>query len=157
MQISLAKALKLKSRLVGRLAVVQKEVYENNSKVRENWGGEKERIEINQLLQKRKAIVDALIEIKYKLYSANINIQKDLYLLAEKKSEITFLQSMPTTEGIQYGYEGSKVEYIVYISRRQNKEIISVLQKEVDELQDKIDDYNATTKIDISDEINNLL
>lgn len=149
-QVSLAKALKIKSRLAGRLSKVTADIVTNNSILVENkdqaW-----RVGIEKSMNTKCKIVDALIELKTALYKGNLGIQESLFILGEKKSEIDFYNMLPTREGKErHSYQNTEVSWDCVITKEQVDERVKVLEAEIDSLQDVIDSYNHTTKITLS-------
>lgn len=146
-QVSLVKALKIKSRLAGRLVKVTADINLNNSVLLEN----KDRVCIEKLMNTKCKIVDALIELKTALYKGNHGIQESLFILGEKKSEIDFYNSLNTREGKdRHWQQNTEVEYVCTINKEQVDERVKSLEVEIDALQDAVDAYNHTTKITLS-------
>jgi hypothetical protein len=85
--ITLAKALKVKNRLAGRLAKVQADVQAYNS-VPEGQAGQ---VNVPALLRTRDELVEALVGLKAAVSYANREVQRDIYDLAEKKAAAQFL------------------------------------------------------------------
>src|SRR6266852_748501 len=81
MEITLGKALKMKNRLVGRLAKVQIDIQVFNS-VPEGQAGQ---VNVPVLMQTRAALVEAVVTLKTAINEANRQAQRDIYELAEKK------------------------------------------------------------------------
>lgn len=76
-QITLAKALKVKNRLAGRLAKVQADIQAFNS-VPEGQAGQ---VDVPALMQTREALVEAIVGFKTAINDANREAQKDIYAL----------------------------------------------------------------------------
>src|SRR5262249_18393461 len=72
-QITLAKALKLKNRLAGRLAKVQADIQAYNS-VPE---GQADQVNVPALLRTREELVGALVALKTAINDANREVQRD--------------------------------------------------------------------------------
>jgi len=149
-QISLAKALKLKNRLAGRLAQAVSDIQTYNSVLEEQVS----KVDVKALLAKRVSITAALVELKVALYNGNLGIQRELYTLAERKGEIDFYRMLNTRDGIErHGYQNTSVTYVATVSKAEVDEKIKLLETEVDSLQDRIDSYNHATKITIPQSI----
>ena len=86
-EITLAKALKIKNRLTGRLAKVQADVQAYNSVP----AGQADQVNVPALMQAREELVGALVGLKAAINEANREAQRDIYDLAEKKATAQFL------------------------------------------------------------------
>src|SRR5262249_10423048 len=96
-EITLAKALKIKNRLTGRLAKVQTDIQAYNS-IPEGQAGQ---VNVPALMQTRDELVGALVGLKTALNEANREAQRDIYDLAEKKATAQFLAGVNTRHGPQ--------------------------------------------------------
>jgi len=147
--LSLAKALKVKKRLIGRLSKVSVDIGRNNSIV----AGSKQ-IDVLALSMLREKLIDALIELKISIYKGNFDIQDKLFLLSETKSDITFYSSLNTKEGQeQHSYQNTPVIYTASITKEEVDILVKNLENKVDNLQEEIDQYNYTRKIQVSQSV----
>src|SRR5215469_13305263 len=96
-EITLAKALKLKNRLTGRLARVQADIQAFNSVP----AGQADQVNVPALMQTREELVGALVSLKTAVNDANREVQRDIYDLAEKKGAVQFLAGVNTRYGPQ--------------------------------------------------------
>ena len=96
-EITLAKALKVKNRLTGRLAKVQADIQAYNS-VPEGQAGQ---VNVPALMWTREELVGALVGLKTAINDANREAQRDVYDLAEKKATAQFLAGVNTRHGPQ--------------------------------------------------------
>ena len=96
-EITLAKALKVKNRLAGRLAKAQADIQAFNS-VPE---GQADQVNVPALMQTRAELVGALVALKTAINYANREAQRDIYDLAEKKATAQFLAGLNTRHGPQ--------------------------------------------------------
>ena len=148
--VGLAKVMKVKNRLAGRLAEVKQEILLNNSVLLEQKG----QVDINALVSTYDAIVKAMLALKTLHYKANMDIQEQIYLLGEKKSEISLYKSLSVRSGVErHDYQNTSVEYVVTITNDQKKAKIKQLEAEIDALQDYIDEFNVSRKVEIPNEI----
>lgn len=81
--ISLAKALKIKSRLTGKISELSSTISLYNSFLVEN---KESMIDVRKLMERRENLVNALVELKTAMYKANWNIANSLELLREKST-----------------------------------------------------------------------
>ncbi len=145
--IHLAKALKLQKRLAGRYSETVSNISSYNSVLEEQKG----KVDIEKLIAQRDAISAALIDLKVALYKGNKGIQKELYTLAEKKGEADMYRSLNTRSGIErHGYQNTTVTYVATITKAMADAKVRQLESEMDALQDTVDAYNHSTKIEIA-------
>lgn len=146
-QITLAKALKLKNRLVGRLAKVQTDIQLYNSVLKEQAEG---RVDIVALVSSQREIQECLIGLKSKIISANAEIQETLIRLGETKALLTFLATIPVRDGQErHGYQNTEVTWVAVIKKADIDRDQKKMESEIDEMQDKIDGFNHTMKMEI--------
>jgi hypothetical protein len=178
MKVNIAKALKLKNRLAGRLNKVEHEMrscnlttaWESEAK-NPKWKGS-----MHDLNALRSVIKQHLVGTKAAIQRANIPLLESLIGLQEAKANLSFLTTISTPEGEAGGYPRSrKIKVIdtlnptVPIEREEPlvavcqwdgekmKGAIANAQQDVEHLQDKIDEYNAITFIELPDSLQSLL
>jgi len=96
-----------------------------------------------------------IVELKSKIAVATAQIAPFLVDLAETKSTISFLETLPIKEGkedtqIGYGVNSSlkTVVWNSFIDEASKNKLVKENKNRLDLLQDKIDEFNAVTKID---------
>lgn len=139
-KVSLAKALKLKNRLSGRLVVAQGKIRSYNSMAE----GRTE-VNVRELDKTQLQIIDAIVSLRTSIYKANIGIYREIEEIKQKKLLLQFLQGLNTRHGVEPNvYGGDKtIKYIAEIQQAEVDKRVKELEREVDALQDKIDTYNA--------------
>ena len=146
--VTIARALKEKNRVAGRLAKARGLVGEENSRDKSVPRG----IDVAEMYAQAKELRDRLIAIKSAIAEANKPIVSKIIELDEIKSEIAFLNALDVKEGkfVTTNY-GSRIESDIdaVIRKQQVMEEVSALQSRADRLQDELDAFNATTKIEI--------
>lgn len=157
-RITLAKALKLKSRLASNLKTAKENIESNNSII---LGG-KRKVSVTGEYEKYCELQNAIINLKTSINSANISIQHHIYKSSELKSELTMWKTICTDEGIiekkhSWSSSDGEIEKTAVFSFSIVQEKIKEIQKELDDIQDILDSYNHTTFIDIDDYITNLV
>jgi hypothetical protein len=144
--ITLAKALKLKNRLAGRLTHVQTLAQQNNTVLAEQQG----QIDVLALVKERDEIMDQLVALKAAIMRANSPIQEAILRKGELSSRIEWIKTINTTDGkLRHGYQNTELEYVAALKKKDVELQMRAMEKEIDALQDKIDEYNATKKIEI--------
>ena len=146
-EITLAKALKLKNRLAGRLAKAQADVAAYNS-VPE---GQADQVNVPALIKAREELVEALVSLKTAINDANREVQRDIYLLAEKKAAAQFLAGLNTRHGPQPAVYPSttEVHYVAALKKADVDALVVRLENEIDQLQDKLDQFNHVHRIEV--------
>jgi hypothetical protein len=149
--ITLAKALKLKNRLAGRLAKVQSDIQLFNS-VPEGQAGQ---VNVPALAQTRGELVEALVTLKTAINEANRAVQRDIFDLAEKKATAQFLAGVNTRHGPQPAVYPSttEVNYVASLKKADVDALVARLEAEIDQLQDKLDQFNHAHRIDVDGRI----
>jgi hypothetical protein len=149
--ITLAKALKVKNRLTGRLAKVQADIQAYNS-VPEGQAGQ---VNVPDLMKTREELVGALVGLKTAINDANRQVQRDIYDRAEKKATAQFLAGVNTRHGPLPPVYPSTVE-VVYVAALKKADVDALvvrLENEIDQLQDKLDQFNHVRKIEVDGRI----
>jgi hypothetical protein len=150
-EITLAKALKVKNRLTGRLAKGQADVLTYNS-VPE---GQADQVNVPVLVQTREELVGALVSLKTAINDANREVQRDIYDLAEKKATAQFLAGVNTRHGPQPPVYPSTVEvnYVAALKKADVDALVVRLENQIDQLQDRLDQFNHVHKIEVDGRI----
>ena len=146
-EITLGKALKVKNRLTGRLARVQADIQAYNSVPQ----GQADQVNVPALMQNREELVGALVTLKTAINEANREAQRDIYDLAERKATAQFLAGVNTRHGPQPPVYPSTVEviYVAALKKADVDALVVRLEKEIDRLQDKLDQFNHARKVEV--------
>ena len=146
-EITLAKGLKVKNRLAGRLARVQADIQAYNSAPE----GQAGQVNVPALMQTREELVSALVGLKTAINDANREAQRDIYDLAEKKATAQFLAGVNTRHGPQPPVYPSttEVNYVAALKKADVDGLVAGLEKEIDQLQDKLDQFNHDHRIEV--------
>lgn len=147
--MNLAQALKQKNRLVGEANRLLQIFSRENSRKDNTLS----KVKPDEIWEQYLKIINELIEIKTKITIANINIYPSIVRMEELKARIGVILNLNKTEGeIAESYDRVtgkeiKVNFSAFINQDKADELIQQIQVEINELQDKIDSYNATTQI----------
>lgn len=152
---SIAKLLKIKNRLANDIAKTRTEINRNNSLPTPS----QREVNVRELLEKHNFKTDQLLTVKVAISNANAKIQEKIYRMAELKGQIHFYEGLPITDGEvrqdRYGsYDAANV--MVYKAEIRKSEVMALvenLQKEIDTIQDDLDEFNATTRIELPFEL----
>jgi len=145
--MTIKQALKLKNKLIKNIGENTKLMQEYNSVEVGNT-----RPYSSQMLYKQiEKDTKELASLKSKIHIANVPVMEDIFWMSEMKSIITNLKKMPCDEGKSnrdryYRSEGESVmtSEISLVSRNEE---IKMLEVKIEEIQDKLDVFNATTEI----------
>ena len=150
-EITLAKALKVKNRLTGRLAKLQADIQAFNSVP----AGQADQVNVPALMQTREQLVGALVGLKTAINEANREAQRDIYDLAEKKGTVQFLAGVNTRHGPQPPAYPSTVEvnYVAALKKADVDALVARLEKEIDRLQDRLDHFNHAHTVEVDGRI----
>lgn len=146
--MNIAQALKEKNRLIGELNRAKEILRRENPRRNDSQS----KVDREAVWNKIKSLTNAVVEIKTKISVANTGIYDKIALLAEMKSRISDLESMPKREGDEILFIGRDQEKMTYqwesyLNTQRIDEEIEATQKLCDRLQDDIDAYNATKQI----------
>lgn len=144
LNITLAKALKLKNRLAGKIAKLTQTVQSYNSTQQTA-----EQIDVRAAFAERADLVRRLTDLKHAVARANAPIQRDVFDLAELKAEVTLLAALNTKHGtFLEGYPtAGTVAYVAQFRKADVDAMTDALERRIDALQDKLDTFNAQTTI----------
>jgi hypothetical protein len=146
--ISLAKALKLKNRLAGRLNKVQIDIAQFNSVLTEQAG----KVDVDALCKLRDEIAENLITLKTRIIVSNAEIQGDLIRQGELRSKLTWLATLDTRDGKErHGYQNTEVTWTATLKKKDVDDETRKLETEIDAIQDKLDTFNHTKRVEVPD------
>ena len=150
MNVTLARALKEKNRIAGRLAKAQQLIRKENRKV----AGSPRSVDVAAALAEAERLSALLVQVKAAIAKANDGIVAAIVELEEVKSLISFVESVPCDEDVEVDrdYHGAvERRWEVSLHKPELMAKVDALQKRADALQDALDEYNATTRVDLPD------
>jgi len=142
--MNVKQALKVKNKLVTDL----KNQYQILQKYNSIEEGNPRRYSMTNALAKIKTLQAELVVLKTQIHRANSPVYDKIFALAELKGMIKELKKVPTDEGKQterYGSVQSIKEVELNVTDIDNS--ISILETQIEELQNELDIHNATTNI----------
>lgn len=150
--MNIAKALKVKNRLVGEIARLKEIIKRENSRREDNVS----KVDVNAISQELVKNQEKLIYLKAALGQATAPISRELAALAECKSDINHWNSLPTREGTELiNIGGNKDAIRLEWKATFNREVVDTevkkLQNRINELQDYVDNFNAQSKVDYAE------
>jgi hypothetical protein len=139
-EITLAKALKLKNRLAGRVGQLSQDMKAYNSSLE---GAEV--VDVLQRYAERAALVARLVELKTAITRANQPVQRAIYTLAERKALLSLLGELNTHHGTVTHFHQPPVRYVAQLRKEQVDQERRRLEEEIDRLQEELDRFNQAT------------
>lgn len=148
--VSLAKALSIKNRLAGRLVQARANVETYNS-VLAGQRDEESRtsVDVRAEYERLLGLQEALVAVKAAIQRANVAIYEDVLRLGEKKALIQMLNGLNTKHGTEPGFSGAEYRYSATITKPEVLEMVKRLEAEIDKLQDGLNQYNASTQVEL--------
>lgn len=147
--MNLSQALKQKNRLAGELVRQQQILQRENARRSDSVST----VDRDIVYQKILGISDDLGELKGKITQANVNIYPALERMSELKARIALIQSLPKRDGEELVFVGRdqeqvKYQWDSYINQEKCDYTVAELQEQINDLQDEVDAYNATTEVE---------
>lgn len=144
--MTIKQALKLKNKLIKQIGENTKLMQEYNS----IEVGNERPYSSTELLETISKNTKELADLKSKIHIANTPVLSDIFLMSELKSMAQSLKKMDCTEGKsnkdRYRLESEIVKTSeISLVERNNK--IKQLESRIEEIQDQLDVFNATTLI----------
>jgi hypothetical protein len=144
--MTIKQALKLKNKLIKTIGENTKLMQEYNS----IEVGNERPYSSTELLGKISEDTKELAKLKTKIHIANTPVLEDIFLMSELKSMAQSLKKMDCTEGKsnrdRYRLESESIK-TSEISLVKRNETIKELEARIEEIQDRLDLFNATTQI----------
>ena len=143
--MNLTKALKHKKKLI-KLADEQ---YIRFSKFNSTLAGTEVPYNAEQAFNEWLRLTDELVELKTKIHIANGPIMDKIHRMSELKSMIHRFRNVDTKSGMhrEYYENNQLVEYTAFFDVVKKDTQIYAWEGMIEELQEEIEAYNATTKI----------
>jgi hypothetical protein len=95
---------------------------------------------------------EELVELKTKLHLANGPVYGKIFRMSELKSQLSNLKSLDCVEGKysdRYGRMGGDAPIIknAQIGILERDQMVSIIEEEIERIQEELDEHNATTSI----------
>lgn len=152
--LTLAKALSVKNRLAGRLSQSRSNIETYNSiPAGQRAENDPAAFDVRAEYDRYRRLQQAIIVVKAAIQRANIPIYDDVLQLGELKSTLQMLNALNTRHGVEPGYNGVEFNYHAIFRKPEVMGLIRKLEGEIDMVQDKVNQYNASTRIEIPTEV----
>ena len=148
-EITIAKALKYKNRLVERIKNATSNFLNYNSYPE----GEECPVNPKTEWESRGQMTDELTSLKVALETACQPSRSKIFELSEIKAAIKTLQGLNVKEGsfVDYGRGEEPIKWRAFMSHQQRDSLVMNLEKRLDSLQDEVDVFNHKTMISVED------
>ena len=145
MKISLAQALKEKSRLAGEITHLW-QLFQNENSCLETH---KRKIDVKQTLQTIDRYTAKLVELKTKISVANQGTHlRNMEQLAELKKQLNALSLVQGSEDPEFDCKAQWIKRTAVFNEAALESMRKKLLRKIDLLQDQLDAHNAKTEID---------
>ena len=145
MKMSIARALKEKNRLAKEIERLWSAVQSENSCLETH----KRTVDVKNALETIKLYGTKLVELKTKIGNAyRGEMFRKIHLLDETKNRLAKLSNTNGSEDSEESYRGTKITRTAVFNDEMLLTMQRQLQGEANRLQDEIDSFNASTKID---------
>jgi hypothetical protein len=151
MELTLAKALNEKNRLVKKISKLKDDIRNYNVRL----SGAEQEVDVECSWKELLESVDLLVDLKSEIMACNMNapdfsdgIQKDIFRLSELKALVNFLKSLDTKHGLSNSGSwgrGETQEYVAIFRKSEVDEKVEAFEKEINDLQHTINQYNYET------------
>ena len=161
-KVTLAKALKTKNRLASRITQVKKQMTTHNAYIVEKTIPVNEikiQVDVPALKQELNDLTNKLVEVKSAISKGNVGSAPMIFALSEKKGLVSYWESLDCEEGKvtdPYKFRNQLSDgdvKRVQISVAERNQIVQGLVSEIEKLQDQLDEYNATHRVEIPDDV----
>lgn len=145
--MNLSKALKEKNKLAGEYQKLLRKFQSSNCTIE----GSTKKYDAKELLLEVIQMRDNLINLKTSIHKASEPIRNSIFALSELKTFLSTLESIDTRNGVEISsnYNGKfETKYTSDINQEEMDNIVKGVKTEIELIQDEIDVFNATTKID---------
>ena len=150
MEMTLAKALKHKNRVIQKMALFSTDIQENNSILAVN---EEPEVDVLALNDKREKLMYHLVALKTAIHKASDPMRENIFLQSELRAAILFYRQINTQHGKReahrFGASDEFVENKAVMRKGLIDRTITELESKIDDIQDTLDEFNATTRISI--------
>jgi len=155
-EVTLAKALKLKKRLAGRIDRLQGQIVQHNSTL----VGSERPIDIERSLERLVQMKGALTRLKAAISVVNQPIYALIFEQAEARGFSQFMGGLNTTHGrvlnrtwMSDGNVEKPVEHEAIIREGRANKLAEGVEERIDEIQDELDTFNGKTSLEIYEEV----
>jgi len=155
-KVSIAKLLKTKNRLASEINRVKGKIIEHNIFTQDKEDGNAlPAVDVNLLVSELNTLTNKLVQVKSAINTANVKSSDKIFRLAELKGQIALFDKLNTNEGLErdfYSRDSFNVRK-AQINITQKDKIVKELIKQCENLQDELDEFNQSHRIEIDDDV----
>jgi hypothetical protein len=149
--MKISKALKMKNQVAGEIALLKQRLAEQNVRPE----GQEFDYNNGQVLAELRGKLGELVRVKTALAQANTAVYAGIFRLAELKGLLAALRGLDTKqgefrEGRLFSEEANKVRYRAQLNKAEVDRLAAELEVEITDLQDRLDEFNATHEVVLS-------
>ena len=154
--MKIAKALKLKNRIAGEVSRLKGVIIAHNSRVSD----QEQVYDVSETYKKLFKRIEDLVNIKTAIACANASSRIldasvlqhtafwNVFMIAETKGLVETLRGMSTKKGTfnesNYGMSSQPVTYVATYGQKDVDDTIALMEQHIDQMQEKLDEHNAT-------------
>lgn len=153
-QVSISKALNIKTKLAGRISHLGNLITSYNSYIE----GAKQPFDVKELIKEYNDKSSKLAAVKAGIAKANADsgVFPFIYQMSELKSKIAHLRSLNTREGVEeysggYNQPNKTRTFVAVLSAKEIEDLVVAAETEIEKAQDQITYLNQSTKIEVAD------
>jgi hypothetical protein len=147
--MNLSKALKEKNKLASEYQKVLSRFQQGNSSIEGSTKRYSSKVLLDDVINMR----NALIRLKTAIHKASEPVRVHIFALSELKTYLSILERMDTKEGVEintnYSGPNTETKYVADFNQNTMDTMIKNIKEEIDNIQDEIDLFNATTQVEI--------
>jgi len=158
-KVTISKLLKTKNRLASEINRVKNKIKAHNAYyVSKEATQTQPEVSINEFVDELSSLTDRLITVKSAINTLNVKSAHKIYRLSEVKGQIAFWEGVDCSvakERDRYSYSTQTDTDVkrVQISLSEKDQKVKQLIKEAEMLQDELDEFNATHRIELPDDV----
>lgn len=151
--MKIVKALKLKKSLAEKIIQLREDIEKNNCVLQKEVALNPEHAEVSQMYEEWLKAEKMLVVLKNLIQISNAPVFAKIYRISELKSRLMFFKNLftnPVKASNIYQKESESLEDRVnslVINEKKRKEEISLIIKEINEIQDQLNEFNYTNDL----------
>jgi hypothetical protein len=143
--MTIAQALKEKNKKIGLISRLRDRLETYNSVER----GTVREYDPRTMFEELNHEIKSLVGLKQKIHQASAPVRHQIFFQSELKAQIRFLRTVSTSNGFVRDRHSREDRYQLeaVITRSEMDQILETLEKEVEMIQDELDQFNHKTLI----------
>jgi hypothetical protein len=112
-------------------------------------GNSRTDMDVRAEYERLRRLQEAIVTVKAAIQRANVAVYEDVLRLAETKALVQMLTNLNTKHGSEPGFNRVEYRFAATITKPETLEMIRRLEAQIDALQDKLNQYNAATTVEL--------